>query len=171
MRTFTALLACLCLGPIAGACSAPTRTAAGDPRPAGQNATVDDGARPERMLRAVLRLTSSGLEVVSLVEAPNTVNRRDPLRRSPAFWRSFDGQGRLLEERGVRLETELRSEAPGPDGLIEGAHVSLDEPVFDATVPLRPGLRTVRVFRAAPGTGRDRAELLGEFEVPDRTTP
>jgi hypothetical protein len=123
------------------------------------------------MLRAVLRLTAGGIEVVSLSEAENTLNRRDPLRDSPAFWRSFDGQGRLLEERGLRLETALRSEAPAADGTIEGVRVPLDEPVFDAAVPLGPGLRIVRFYRTAPGQPRDRAEALGEIEIPEGTAP
>jgi hypothetical protein len=172
MRPAIIAAACLLVGLSAGACSAPTQPAAGEPS-TGQGAVAvgtaaarDGTTRPGRMLRAVLRLTAAGIEVVSLTEAGNTVNRRDPLRRSTTFWRSFDSQGNLLEERGFRLETELRSEGPGPDGELTGERVTLDQPVFDVAVPLRPGLRTVRFFRAAPGGDREQADVIGELEVP-----
>jgi hypothetical protein len=171
MRPAIPVVLCLLAGLAAGACSAPVDPATDTPSAAGPNATADGGARPGRMLRAVLRLTAGGIEVVSLTEAGNTVNRRDPLRRSTTFWRSFDSQGNPLEERGFRLEVELRSEGPGPDGELTGEHVALDRPVFDVAVPLRPGLRTVRFFRVAPGDDRERAGLLGEIEVPAGMPP
>ncbi|HUT77778.1 MAG TPA: hypothetical protein VM285_08840 [Polyangia bacterium] len=173
MRPAILAACCLLAGLAAGACSTHAPPVTDEPSAshgaAGGESGVanDDGsARPERMLRFVLRLSVDGLEVVSLIAADNTVNRRDPHRGSTAFWRSFDAGGSLLEERGFRLEAELRSEVPGPDGTIEGARVPLDEPVFDVAVPLRPGIKTIRFFRAAPGAGRDRAEVLGELEVP-----
>jgi len=171
VRVAVPVLVCLVYGLGASSCSAPNASPAGEPAGAAVPGGAGTVSRPARMLRVAARLTDGGLEVVSLVEAQNTVNRRDPLRRSPAFWRSYDGQGRLLEERGFRLETGLRSEHPGPHGELGGQQVPLDEPVFDVAVPLSFGLASVRFFRVAPGGDRERAEILGELEIPGGPAP
>jgi hypothetical protein len=121
-----------------------------------------EGARADAMLRLVLRLTSGGVEILSSSEAPNAMNRRDPLAGSPTFYRALDASGAVLAERGFRLETEIRSESPGEDGKIVSARAQVAEPVFTVMVQKVEGLALVRFFRAAPGADRASAEVLGE---------
>ncbi|MDD5308180.1 MAG: hypothetical protein PHU25_12735, partial [Deltaproteobacteria bacterium] len=45
-------------------------------------------ARPDSMLRLVLRLTPQGVVLVSSSEAQNTMNRRDPMADAPTFYRA-----------------------------------------------------------------------------------
>jgi hypothetical protein len=123
---------------------------------------VESGARTGGMLRLVLRLTDHGVDLVSSSEAPDTMNRRDPLAGSPTFCRALSADGTVLAERGFRLETTIRSEAPGKDGTIEGARADVAEPVFTVTVPMVAGLASVRFYRARPGADRASAEVLGE---------
>ncbi|MDD5309266.1 MAG: hypothetical protein PHU25_18280, partial [Deltaproteobacteria bacterium] len=116
----------------------------------------------DSMLRLVLRLTPQGVVLVSSSEAQNTMNRRDPMADAPTFYRALTGDGRVLAERGFRLETELRSEGPGEDGAMHGVHVPVAEPVFTVMVPKVAGLSVVRFYRAEPGGDRAAAEILGE---------
>lgn len=118
--------------------------------------------RPDRILHLVLRLTANGVETVSAIEAPGRVNRRDPHRSSSTFFRALDRNGRVLFERGLRLETHLRSEVQGADGTLDGRRVPLEEPVFTVVVPRYPDLDAIRFFHGAPGALRDTAEQIGE---------
>lgn len=154
-----ALLALCC------ACS-PSDPAAPTAAPSAVEDRGETGAeradRTDRILRLVLRLTADGVELVRAVEAPGRVNRRDPHGSSPTFLRAVDPEGRVLFERGFRLETQLRFEVPGPDGAIEGQRVPLAEPVFTAALPLHPDLDAIRFYRASERGSRDEAELIGE---------
>jgi hypothetical protein len=117
---------------------------------------------PERILRLVLRLTPGGVETVRAVEAPGRINRRDPHRASPTFFRAVDRDERVLFERGFRLETHVRSETHGPEGDIEGRWIELAQPVFSVVVPSFEDLHAIRFFRGSRGDLGKPAELLGE---------
>ncbi|MFO8072574.1 MAG: hypothetical protein R6V85_11930 [Polyangia bacterium] len=118
--------------------------------------------RPRLMLRLVLRLEDGGVELLESVEAPNTIGRRDPLRRSRTFWRALAADGTVLAERGFRLERELRSETAGPDGGIVAARFEVEHPVFSLMVPLFPRLDRILLLEAAAEGSRDEAEPIGE---------
>jgi hypothetical protein len=124
----------------------------------------DERARPRLMLRLVLRLEDDGVELLESVEAPNTIGRRDPLRRSRTFWRALAADGTVLAERGFRLERELRSETAGPDGGIVAARFEVKRPVFSLTVPLFPELDRILLLEAPAEGPRDEAEPIGEVE-------
>jgi hypothetical protein len=155
---FTALTALAC------ACSS---AGVGEPGPlpgASSTAQTAAAAEPDTILRLVLRLTDGGVEVVGAKRAPGKINRRDSYRSSSTFFRALDGEGRLLLERGFRLETEIRSETADEDGAIHGAHVAIDEPVFTVVVPAYTELDAIRFFRAPPGMPRANAVLIGEIK-------
>ena len=140
------------------ACDPPT-----DADPAEQTAAAGEpDPPPEQILRLVLRLTPDGVETVSAVEAPGRIGRRDPYREASTFYRALDRQGRLLCERGFRLETHLRSESQGPDGTIEGERVPIAKPVFTVVVPRHPDLDRILLFGAERGEPRHTAEPIGE---------
>jgi hypothetical protein len=124
--------------------------------------TDDATASPDRILRLVLRLTDDGIETIKALEAPGRIGRRDPYRHAPTFARGYDADGRLLFERGFRLDSELRSEVHGLDGTIEGARVPLGEPLFTVVVPQHRDLDRIGFYRAARGDPRSAAELIGE---------
>jgi len=168
---FEGRFAAIALILLAASCGAPPATGTGaSPGPetaapeaiGGVAVPPAPATRPAVMLRLTLRLDGDGVELLSSSEAPNTVNRRDPHRASPTFFRVIGEDGSVLEERGFRLETELRSETAGADGALEGTRVPVDDPVFSVAVPGHAGLSAVRFYRAPPGGGRDGAVLLGE---------
>jgi hypothetical protein len=165
MRPCDATIPAALLLVLLSACS-PTELSDPAAAPAGTAVDGEPGAeqagRADRVLRLVLRLTADGVETVSAVEFPGRVNRRDPHRSSAVFFRAVDRDGRILFERGFRLETHLRSEAQGPGGMIEGRRVPLAEPVFTVALPRHPNLDAIRFFRASERGSRDEAELLGE---------
>jgi hypothetical protein len=140
------------------ACGRPLEDEGGTAHPL----TDDAATRPDRVLRLVLRLTEDGVETVEAIEAPGRVGRRDPYRSSPGYCRGFDRDGKVLFERGLRLETHLRSEVAGPDGVIEGRRIPLEQPVLTVLVPLHDELDRVRFYRASPGASRSDAEPIGE---------
>ena len=142
---------------LAAAC-APSAT--GDPQAAAasQTAATSPGAAPsaqaEGSLRLTLRLSPGGVEILSRAVSDAPVQRRDPYRNEPTFFRVYDGAGRALAERGFRLETELRSEAPAADGTISGERVPIDAPVVSIQIPRFAEAASVKLYRrdaAAPG--------------------
>ncbi|MDJ0765200.1 MAG: hypothetical protein QNJ97_19625 [Myxococcota bacterium] len=118
--------------------------------------------RPDKALRLTMKLTTDGVEVLSAVEAANTLNRRDRYASSPAFYRVLDAKDRVVFERGFRLETVIRSETNGPDGQIEGHFFELKEPVFRAVVPLFENTASIQFYRVGGDGSRESATLLGE---------
>lgn len=123
--------------------------------------TAAANTRPARMLRLVLRLTATGPEIVSVNDAPNSLSRRDPLRRAPTFFRARSASGELLFERGFALADELNVDVRAPDGSLSGAHAPLAVPVFTIAVPRFPELAVIELYRAADGSRQD-PTLIGE---------
>ncbi len=128
-----------------------------------KNAPVDRSERPDRMLRLTIRLTQDGAEVVDVVEAPNTINRRDPHSKSRAFYRAHDSTGEVLLERGFRMEDHIRAEVPGEDGQLEGQLVPMEERIITLTVPAYDDLRVIRLYRSTTGGDRKDAKLLAQI--------
>jgi hypothetical protein len=124
---------------------------------------VDGNERPDRMLRLTIRLTQDGAEVIDVVEATNTINRRDPHLRSRAFYRAHDSTGEVLIERGFRLEDHIRAEVPGEGGQLEGQLVPLEERIITLTVPAYDDLQVIRLYRSTTGGDRKDAELLAQI--------
>ncbi|MBN2670166.1 MAG: hypothetical protein JXX29_00750 [Deltaproteobacteria bacterium] len=118
--------------------------------------------RPSGMVKLSLKLTESGIEVLDRTEAPNSMNRRSPHEKRDTFFRVFSNTGQVLLERGFRLETEIRSESNGPDGVMEGLGVPLQEPAFSVSIPLFDNIEVVRFYRTLVGGSRDNATLIGE---------
>lgn len=150
---------------IAAACSSVAVNGQDPPPPA---RTVEAGGpaametRPAEMYSIVLKLTDHGLETVQVDRVQNTMNRRDPHRREPTFYRVVAADGGVVFERGFRLETERRSETADENGKLSGVRVEVEEPVFTIKVPAFENLDVVRLFRAEQGRNREDAELLGE---------
>ena len=164
MRSPATTIAFFSITLVACCCS---QLGADDPAPSIIATTADPSAgeieRPTRMLRLLVRLTATGPQIDSAIEADNTQNRRDPYRGSPTFFRAIDADGNTLAERGFRLETNIRSETTGEDGAMRAVRVPIDEPVFSVAVPLHQELDSVRFFRAHSGEPRDTADLIGEI--------
>lgn len=118
--------------------------------------------RPSGMMMLSLKLTESGIDVLSRTEAPNSMNRRSPHEKRDTFFRVFSSAGQVLLERGFRLETEIRSESNGPNGVMEGSGVPLREPTFSVSVPLYKDMEVVRFYRIHEGGTRENAEIIGE---------
>ena len=124
---------------------------------------VDGSERPDRMLRLTIRLAQDGAQVIDVVEAPNTINRRDPHLKSRAFYRAHDSTGEVLVERGFRLEDNIRAEVPGEDGQLEGQLVPLKERIITLTVPAYDDLQVIRLYRSTTRGDRKDAELLTQI--------
>ena len=127
------------------------------------DAHVDGSERPDRMLRLTIRLAQDGAEVIDLVEAPNTINRRDPHLKSRAFYRAYDSTGEVLVERGFRLEDHIRAEVPGEGGQLEGQLVPVEERIITLTVPAHDDLQVIRLYRSTTGGDRKDAALLAQI--------
>ncbi len=127
------------------------------------DAHIDGGERPDRMLRLTIRLGEEGAEVIDVVEAPNTINRRDPHLKSRAFYRAHDSTGEVLVERGFRLEDHIRAEVPGEDGQLEGQLVPVGERIITLTVPAYDDLQVIRLYRSTTGGDRKNAALLAQI--------
>jgi hypothetical protein len=104
-------------------------------------------ATAEGSVRLTIRLTPGGAELLNRVETQELVQRRDPNRNEPTFFRVYDGEGRVLAERGFRLETELRAEVPAADGTLSGSHVPIDAPIVSMQVPLFAETAIIRLYR------------------------
>ena len=124
---------------------------------------IDGHERPDRMLRLTIRLTEDGAEVIDVVEAPNTINRRDPHLKSRAFYRAHDSTGEILVERGFRIEDHIRAEVPGEDGQLEGQLVPLEERIITLTVPAYDDLQVIHLYRSTTGSDRKDAKLLAQI--------
>ena len=124
---------------------------------------VDRSERPDRMLRLTIRLGDKGAEVIDVVEAPNTINRRDPHSKSRAFYRAHNSTGEVLTERGFRLEDHIRAEIPGEDGQLEGQLVPVEDRIITLTVPAHDDLQVIRLYRSTTGGDRKDAKLLAQI--------
>lgn len=153
------VVACSSSGPAGGA--QPSSSSAAEDVKVGDPA-LSGVARPDRMLRLVLRLTADGAAIVSTTEAPNTVNRRDPLHREATFFRALDDRGELLLERGFRLPLAISGERRDPAGQLDGVHAPLEDPVFTIAVPSYRGLSLIRLYRESAAGTRENPVLLGE---------
>ena len=144
----------------AGAC-APSAT--GDPEAAAAgNAATQPAAtatsEADGSLRLTIRLSPGGPEILSSATSGEPVQRRDPYRNEPTFFRVYDGEGGVLAERGFKLETELRSEIPAADGALSGERVPLDVPVVTLQIPRFESAAVVRLYLR----GEAEPELLAE---------
>ncbi|MCK9460179.1 MAG: hypothetical protein M0R80_11115 [Proteobacteria bacterium] len=151
----------LCI--VALLCAACAPGAAGDPQIAPAAAAATPGAasadaQADGSTRLTIRLAPGGPEVLSRADSDESVQRRDPYRNEPTFFRVVDGAGRVLAERGFRLEDELRSEAPAADGTLSGEHVPLEAPIVSLQIPRFAGAAAVRLYRR----GANGPELLAE---------
>lgn len=127
------------------------------------NEHIDVGEHPDRMLRLTIRLTQEGADVIDVVEAPNTINRRDPHVKSRAFYRAHDSKDKVLVERGFRLEDHIRAEVPGQDGQLEGQLVPVEERIITLTVPAYDDLQVIRLYRSTTSGDRKNAALLAQI--------
>ena len=146
-------------------CAACAPSAAGDPQtPSTKAAATSSGAAAvapaDGSVRLTIRLSPGGPEVLSRADSDQNVQRRDPYRNEPTFFRVVDGAGRVLAERGFRLETELRAEAPAADGTLAGEHVPLDAPIASLQIPRFAEAAVVRLYRR----GTAEPELLAEVK-------
>jgi len=144
-----AILVAACAPSATGDSPAAATSATAATSPAASPAVPDGGS-----VRLTIRLSPGGAEVLSRVASDAPVQRRDPYRNAPTFFRVYDGAGRALAERGFRLETELRSEAPAADGTISGERVPIDAPVVSIQIPRFAEAASVKLYRrdaAAPG--------------------
>jgi hypothetical protein len=119
-------------------------------------------ARPAQMFSIVLKVTKQGLEKLQVDRAENSLNRRDPHRREPTFYRVLDADGRVIFERGFRLKTEIRAETADEHGNLSGTRIKVEEPIFTIKVPAFADLEVIRLFRVEPGQTRENAKVLGE---------
>ncbi|MCP4599115.1 MAG: hypothetical protein GY847_01010 [Proteobacteria bacterium] len=126
-------------------------------------------ARPERMFRMTLKITDKGVEILNSVEAPNTINRRDPYKDGKTIFRVFDKNNAVLVERGFRMEKVLRSEWEDEQGNLRGATVPLDEVIISVAIPKYEQLEVVRLYKRIPdnmvhGQAAEESdlELIGE---------
>jgi len=151
---------------LAAAC-APSAT--GDPQAAAasQTAATSPGAAPsaqaEGSLRLTLRLSPGGVEILSRAVSDAPVQRRDPYRNEPTFFRVYDGEGGVLAERGFKLVAELRSEVPAADGTLSGTHVPIEAPIVSIQVPLFAETAVVRLYRRDPAAPDSEPTLLAEL--------
>jgi hypothetical protein len=150
----------------AGAC-APSAT--GDPKPAAASAAAaSPGATPAAQaggsLRLTLRLSAGGPEILSRAVSDAPVQRRDPYRNEPTFFRVYDGAGRALTERGFKLVTALRSEVPAADGTLSGEHVPIETPIVSIQVPRFPDAAVIRLYRRDATAPNAAPELLAEVK-------
>ena len=127
------------------------------------NVHVDGSERPDRMLRLTIHLGEEGADVIDVVEAPNTINRRDPHSKSRAFYRAYNSNGEVLAERGFRIEDYIRAEVPGQDGQLEGQLVPVEERIITLTVPAYDDLQVIHLYRSPTGGDRKNAELLAQI--------
>jgi hypothetical protein len=157
IRGISVALALVAIGAAVSACSSSAAVEA----PAPPSAVAPPAqATADGSIRLTIRLAPGGAEVISRVETDAPSQRRDPFRNEPTFFRVLDVSGRVLAERGFRLETALRSELPDADGALTGARVPLAAPIASIQVPRLAGATAVRLYRkAAPAP-----ELLAEVK-------
>lgn len=160
--TWTALVLCaIAVTPWgcapSAAVDAPTAAPAGSMAPA-------PAATATGSVRLTIRLAPGGAELLSRVETDEPVQRRDPYRNEPTFFRVLDRQGRVLAERGFKLVTELRSEVPAADGALTGVRVPIEAPIFSIQVPRFADASAVRLYRRDPAAANAEPELLAEVK-------
>ena len=136
MRRAAALAAIACAPVAPGEASGPGIQAAAAAAPAAAGS-----------LRLTIRLAPTGAEVISRAQSADPVQRRDPYRNEATFYRVYSADGRVLAERGFRLEDELRAEAPGPDGALTGERVPIEAPIVSLQIPLFADAAVVRLYR------------------------
>jgi len=109
-------------------------------------------------LRLTVRLAPGGAEVLDRAVSPDPVQRRDPYRNEATFYRVYAADGRVLAERGFKLEAERRVEIPNADGSLGGERVQEDAPIVTLQIPRFAEAAVVRLYRK----GAPEPELLGE---------
>jgi hypothetical protein len=142
-----------CAPSAAGEAKASTPTASAAPSPA---------AATSGSVRLTLRLSPGGAEILSRAASDASVQRRDPYRNEPTFFRVLDGAGRVLAERGFKLETELRGEVPDADGALTGTHTPLAAPVVSIQVPSFAETAVIRLYRRDAAAPNAEPVLLAE---------
>ena len=153
----------LAVGALAAAlagCAPSAAVDASTATPAAAGAAPLPAATAEGSVRLTIRLAPGGAELLARVETQEPVQRRDPYRNEPTFFRVYDGAGRVLAERGFKLEAALRTEAPAADGTLSGEHVPLEAPIVSLQIPRFEGAATVRLYRR----GAAEPELLAEVK-------
>ena len=142
----------LLLATVLVAACAPSAT--GDPQANAASGAVATSSDPSPSalaggsLRLTLRLSPGGPEILSRVVSDAPVQRRDPYRNEPTFFRVYDANGWVLAARGFKLETELRCAVPATDGTLSGAHVTIEAPVVSIQVPLFAETAVIRLYRS-----------------------
>jgi len=132
---------------------------------------VESDARTERL---TLRIKDSGVEIVSRVEAPGAMNRRDPNRNAATFFRIVSLSDGVLFERGFEMPAERRAEFADENGKLTRVSGPMEPLVISIVVPVNAQSHKLQLFRKAPGAaggsngtdaGTLAAELIGEVSL------
>jgi len=155
----------LAVGALAAAlagCAPSAAVDASTATPAAAGAAPLPAATAEGSVRLTIRLAPGGAELLARVETQEPVQRRDPYRNEPTFFRVYDGAGGVLAERGFKLDAERRAELPGADGALSGVHIPIEATIVSIQIPRFAEAASVRLYRQDPAKAGAAPEMLAE---------
>jgi len=130
----------------------------------------------DKILRLTLRITDTGVETLSTVEADGAPNRRDRHAQSSTFFRVMTKDNRVLFTRGFRMPGARRAEFPDENGRLSRFRGAEAPAVISIIVPVFLDAHKLQLLRyknaaaqtqslAADTHSSQTIELIGEVPL------